>query len=142
MLSLQAYGTSTGERAIVGALVTIQEVACVELQTRLGGIDLKGTSTLGLGNSGGKAQFTLFLFVQHIVVVEAVTKFDLLVVGLNILTKGLGSTEVEGGTCYLKDFTRRDGGVVSRQIEIGIDFTNLILDGGSGVSGTCKCESG
>ena len=142
MLCLEADGRTTWEGAAVGAFVAIQEITGVELQTWFGGINLHGASALGLCQLGGKAQFTLFLLVQYIVMVETVTELNLLVVSFDILTESLCLAEIERSSFNLQDFTCWNGRCVGGQIEVCIDFANLALDAGSGIGSTAQCKEG
>ena len=72
--------------------------------------------------------------------VVAVTELDLLVVCLNLLTEALWLAEVEWGAGNLQNLTSRNSGLVSRQIEIGIDFADLVLNGWCGICCACKTE--
>ena len=70
------------------------------------------------------------------------TELDLLIVGLDVLTEWLRCAEVERCSLDLQDFTGRNSGVVGGQIEVGVYFADLILDGGSRVGATCQCKEG
>ena len=69
-----------------------------------------------------------------------VTEFNLLVVSINLLAKGLWCTEVERCASNLQNLAGRNGGLISRQIEVGIDFAYLILDCWCWISSTCQTE--
>ena len=142
VLGLETYGTSVRERSTLYTLVTGCEVSCVELHARLGGVALECTTALRLGDSGSKAQLTFFALVQHVVVVITLTKLNLLVVCVDILTEGLRLAEIERCTLNLQDLTCRNGGSVSGQIEVGVDLTDLILNRRGGVGGTSQREEG
>ena len=66
------------------------------------------------------------------------SELDLLVVGINVLSEGLWLAEVEWGTLYLQDLTCWDSCRICRQIEVGVDLSNLIVDAGSRISCTCQ----
>ena len=70
--------------------------------------------------------------------VEALAELDLLVVGIDILTEALRLAEVEWCTLNLQDFTCWNGCGVSRQIEVCVDLTDLVLDSGSRIC--CSCQ--
>ena len=140
MLGLEAYGRTIGECATVSALITSGIIGCVKLHTGFCGINFHGTSTLRVGNLCSKRKFSLFLLVEYIVVVETFTEFYLLVVGIDILTEGFRFAEVERSTFYLQNLTCWDRCSVSRQIEICIDLTDLILYRWSRISSTCQTE--
>ena len=122
VLCLKAYSRTIGECAAVSTLITRCEVGSVELHTRLGSKALEGTAALRLGNLRCKAHLTFLALVQHIVVIVAMTELNLLIISIDLLSEGLGLTEIKRRTFNLQDFACRNGGVVGRQIEIGIDF--------------------
>ena len=70
--------------------------------------------------------------------VVSLTVLYLLVVSINLLAEGLGSTEVKGCTCYLENLSCWDACLVDGQIEIGIDFAQLVLYSRCGVGNTGK----
>ena len=93
VLGLQTYGTSVWECATVGALITRGEVSSIKLHARLCGVALQSTAALRLGNAGSEAQLAFFFLVQHVVVVEAMSELNLLVVGVDVLTESLRGAE-------------------------------------------------
>ena len=115
------------------AFVAVGPVVAVDLHTRLGRIDFERAATDGLGQLGGIAQLALFPLVQHEAVVVAGAVLNLLVVGINVLTDGLGRAEVERRTGYLQNLAGRNGCLVGGTEEVGIDLANLILNRRSGI---------
>ena len=140
VLGLQTYCTSAWEGATVSALVARGKVCSVELHTRFSSVALQCTTTLGFCNSCSKAQLSLFQLVQYVVVVETMSKLNLLMISLDVLAKTLWRAEVEGSTSNLQNFTCGNSSLVSWQIEIGIDLTNLVLNRRSGISCACQTE--
>ena len=74
--------------------------------------------------------------------VETVAELNLLVVSFDILTESLCRAEIEGSTFNLQDFTCWNGRCISGQIEVSIDFANLVFDAGSGIGSTAQCKEG
>ena len=138
MLGFQTYGTPAGEGGTTNTLVAIGEVCCVQLQTRFCGVALQRTTALGIGDSGSEAQGTLFFLVQYVVMVKAFAELNLLVIGINVFAKSLRRAEVEGSASYLQNFSGRYSRLVGGQIEVGIDFAQLVVDAWSGVGNTCE----
>ena len=80
------------------------------------------------------------MLVQHVVVVIAMPELNLLIISVNLLAECLWSTEVKRCTFNLQNLTCRNSGVVGRQIEVGIDLADLILNGWSGICCTSQTE--
>ena len=72
--------------------------------------------------------------------VESVTELNLLVVGVDILAEWLSLTEVEWSTLNLQYLTCWDSCSIGRQIEVGVDFADLVFDTWSRISSTAQCE--
>ena len=131
VLTFKTYSRALGEGCAMLSNFSGAEVGCIKLHTRFGGIDLESTSALWLGHSCREAQFAFLSLVEHVVVVVARTVLYLLVVGVNLQSECLWLAEVEWSAFHLKYFACRDAGSVDRQVEVGIDFAYLVLDGGS-----------
>ena len=78
------------------------------------------------------------MLVQHVVVVETVTKLNLLIVGVDILTESFRRAEVERCALDLQNLTRRNSGVVGWKVEVGIDLADLVVNCRGGVGGTSQ----
>ena len=61
--------------------VAILEVTCIELDSRLCGINLHGTAALGVGDASSEAQLTFLFLVEYVAVVKSATVLNLFVVG-------------------------------------------------------------
>ena len=65
---------------------------------------------------------------------------NLLVVGIDVLTHGLRLAEVERCSLHEADFAGGNRCVVDGEIEIGVDLTDLVVDGGSGIGDALQRE--
>ena len=70
--------------------------------------------------------------------VEALAKLDLFMVSIDVLSERLRCTEIEWRTFNLQDLTCRNGRSIGRQVEVGIDLADLILDGWGRIG--CACQ--
>ena len=124
----------------MGSFIACGPVVGIYLHARLGGIHLHGASAGGVSQFGGKAQFSLFFLVQHEIVVISGTVSDLLIIGIDVLADGFRCAEVEGSALHFENLSCGDGSLINRHIEIGIDFANLVLDGGRRIGNAREAE--
>ena len=122
------------------SLVACSPVVGIELHAGFRRVDLHRASADGIGQLGGKAHFALLALVQHVAVVVSGSVLDLFVVGIDVLSNGLRCAEVERRALNEADFARWDACLVDGDVEIGVDFENLVVDGGSGVGDSLKRE--
>lgn len=113
VLCLKADSTATWECSTVLSLITISPVVAVNLNTRFSCVNLHCTSTYRLLDTCCKAEFALFLLVEHEAMVIACTVLDLFMVGINILTYSLRCAEVEWCT------------LTKRTSPVGIDVSSI-----------------
>src|SRR5690349_18257282 len=95
------FSAFAGDRAI-------QEVAGVELNTRLIGENLQNAPTLGLISLGREKHAAFPPAIQYPVVVISLAEFDLLIVGVNASTDGGWLGEIEGGAFHGTKLASRD----------------------------------
>ena len=122
------------------SLVSCCPVVGINLHARLGGVNLHCTSAHGVGQLGGKTQFAFLALVQHKAVVVSCSVLDLLVVSIDVLSDGFRGAEVEWSVFHEADFACGNARLVDGDVEIGIDFANLVVDGGGGIGYSLKRE--
>ena len=118
VLSLEADCRTERECATVGTLIASSIVGSVELHTWFCGKDFHRTSAVRIRYLGSKTQFSLFMLVQHVAVIEALTELDLFVVCVNVLAERFRGAEIKRCTFHLQNLASRNGGSVGRQIEV------------------------
>ena len=95
VLGLEADSAATGECSTLNTLVACGEVCGVELHAGFCGVALQRAAALRIGDACSKAQLAFFFLVQHVVVVETMTKLNLLIVCVDVLTESFRGSEVE-----------------------------------------------
>ena len=124
----------------VAAGKSVGPVVGVELYAGLGGINLHGATKLRLNDTSGKTQLASFLLVEHEAVVVTGAILNLLIVGIDIAAHRLRGGKVEGSALHLEHLAGRYGCLIDGQVEVGIDFYNLVQRIGGGVAQSLQAE--
>ena len=128
VLAFQADSGAAWISCSVSTLNAGKEVAGIELHSRLCGIHFHRAAAHWFNESGSKAHLSFLVLVEDIVMVKAAAVLDLLVIGIDVLTKGLGFAEVKWCAFYETDLACRNRSLVNRQIVICIDLTDDVVN--------------
>ncbi len=140
MLALETDGGTARECGSVLSFVAVCPVVSIDLNAGFGCVNLHGAPAIGFCHLGCEAQLALFLLVKHEAMVVAGTVLYLYVVGIDVPAHGFGCAEVKGCAFHEAYFACGDGRFVDRNIIVGVDFANEIVDGRCRVCDSGKAE--
>lgn len=106
----------------------LKPVAGVNLDGWLGGQNLKLTAALRRVQLSRRLKLTSLIVVDHKAVVIPLTIVESREVSLDLLTDFLELPEIHRCTCNRVWLSYRNQGLVSRQIDLGVEFQLVIED--------------
>ena len=140
VLCLEAYGTAAWEGGAILTLLACSKVVGIDLNARLGGIDVHRAAALWLVDACGKTQFAFLFLVEYIAVVVTRTVADLFVVCVYVLSYCFRCAEVKWCSFYEAYLTCGDGGLVDGEVVICVYLALQVFYCWGWVGYACQAE--